>query len=450
VSAQLTTLIKASWWDRRGRFGIWEGLGCCGLQTTDVMYYGSFPVIQLFPELAKSQMKLTQERVEEPGRIPHNMPGSFACCDLDYRERIDLIPQFILLVWRDTRWSGDLDYLRGMWPTALEALARYRAADTDGDGLPNNSGPDQTYDQFPLQGTSAFCGFLYASALVAMEEMAHWLGDEATAHASLEKRQVVLETLDRQLWNGRWYRLSHDAQSGKNNEGVMADQLSGDWFIRQTTGSGLVPDDRAKAALDAVFKHCRRPEGYLVNCAWPQGGTVEIHRNTADQANWPWSGIEFEIAAHLALLDRRDEALQIARDVWDRYERTGLRFNHIECGGHYCRALSAWALYLSLTGYALNAVSGELILEAPAANGALVFFAPKGWGVVRRDGGRLVIEVKAGELALKRLILRGAFDKEKPKRLGAGHTGLAVEWGAHEIKITGGIRVVPADPLELT
>ena len=53
--------------------------------------------------------------------------------------------------------------------------------DHDGDGLPENNGyPDQTYDEWVVQGESAYCGGLWLAALRAAEEIARTLGDSAT------------------------------------------------------------------------------------------------------------------------------------------------------------------------------------------------------------------------------------------------------------------------------
>ncbi len=52
INAQLTTMVKATFYDRGGNFGIWEGQGMAGILTTDVNYYATFPVVQLFPQLA--------------------------------------------------------------------------------------------------------------------------------------------------------------------------------------------------------------------------------------------------------------------------------------------------------------------------------------------------------------------------------------------------------------
>jgi uncharacterized protein (DUF608 family) len=409
IAAQLTTLTKASWWDRSGRFGIWEGLGCCGLQTTDITHYGSFPIAQFFPDVQKSQMRLTRDNVEAKGKIPHMMPGTFACCDVDHRERIDLIPQFILLVWRDVLWTGDLDYLREMWQTIKDSLAYFTTKDTDGDGLPNNTGPDQTYDQFPLKGTSAFVGWLYIGALKATADMAALMKDADYEKDLRDRYHSASGTLQKQLWNGTYYRLCYDPVTGEANEGVMADQLNADWFMRQTTGEGLVDNGRVKSALQTVIDVCTAPAGYLANCAWTGKGAVKIGRHTADQANWPWSGVEYAVAAHLILMGMEREGIQVARDVWKRYERSGMRFNHIECGGHYYRAMSSWAIYLALGGYIINILNQTLSLRFTRKAVDCVLAAPTCWGTLEADGnkGSAKIKISRGRLKLKTIRISG-------------------------------------------
>ncbi len=409
INAQLTTLVKSSWWDERDRFGIWEGLGCCGLQTTDITHYASFPIALLFPEIQKSQMRLTVAAMRERGKIPHMMPGTFGCCDTDERGRIDLIPQFILLVWRDMLWTGDLGYAAEMWGTVVDSIAFFRNFDSDGDGLPNNTGPDQTYDQFPLKGTSAFVGLLYAGALQAAAHLGEQLGHAEEAEQYRSALREVLPKLEQQLWNGSWYRLSHDSHSGRDNEGVMADQLNADWFVRQSTGEGLLRDARVRRALTAVVKHCTNPaHGYLSNCAWPKGGAVHIGRHTADQANMPWTGVEYAVAAHLMLMGMEKESLAIARNVWERHERTGLRFDHIECGEHYYRALSSWALYLAWCGFSVDETAGVLALRPRSGKWQAVLNTSTAWGTARCCGPKtLRIDVAEGVLSLRTLLLRG-------------------------------------------
>lgn len=406
-AAQLTTLVKSSWWDRSGRFGIWEGLGCCGLQTTDITYYGGFPIVQFFPEIQQSQMRLTRDNIEVPGKVPHMMPANFSTGDVDHRGRIDLIPQYILLVWRDVLWTGDLAYAREMWPSVQDALAYFAKTDTDGDGLPNNTGPDQTYDQFPLKGTSAFVGFLYAASLRAAAELADLLGEPQVSAKLRRTLRSALKKLDAQLWNGEYYNLCYDPADGVSNPGVMTDQANSDWFIRQTTGSALLPERKLRSALRAVVDFCTAPQGYLANCAWPYGGAVTIGRHTSDQANSPWSGVEYAAAAHMILAGLEKEGLRAALDVWDRYERAGLRFNHVECGANYYRALSSWAVYLALTGFAWDAPAGALALTCRRPAARFVLSTPGAWGEVSAGSAEVELHLREGALELRVLRLKG-------------------------------------------
>ncbi len=408
ISAQLTTLIKSSWWDREGRFGIWEGLGCCGLQTTDITHYGSFPIVLFFPGLQKSQMRLTRDNAERKGKIPHSMPGTFSCCDHDDRKRVDLVPQFILQIWRDLLWTADEAYGAEMWPVVKDALAFHKVYDTNGDGLPNNTGPDSTYDQFPLKGTSALVGFLYAATLKAVTDLATFAGEQEYAASMEEKLGDALVKLDERLWNGRYYRLCHDPVDGTDNEGVMTDQINGDWFVRQTTGQGLLPEDKIRLALSEILERCAMETGFIANCAWPFGGDVEIGRYTIDQARTPWSGVEYALAAHLILAGMERKGLKVVRDVWDRYEEAGLRFNHIECGEHYYRAMSAWGVYLALTGFALNALEKRLTLAVRDETATFVLNTPNCWGAVETSPSEniLTLNVRRGELVVQEIMLR--------------------------------------------
>jgi len=431
VAAQLTTLVKSSWWDRTGRFAVWEGLGCCGLQTLDITLYGSFPIVQFFPELQKSQMQLPTVTAATTGRPPHLFHGTISGCCTYPNNRIDNSIQFILLVWRDLLWTGDVEYARRLWP-ALEAfLNDAQSTDTDGDGLPNNAGVDQSYDQFPLFGTSAYVGLQYIGALKAASHIAGALGFSDRAADLAARAAKAAAALDSQLWNGDYYNLSFDSAANKGNAGCMADQLCGDWFVRQTDGLGLVDLEKARRAMKAVFKYCRR-DGYLANCDWPRGGRVRIRRETSDQANCPWTGVEFAVAAEMILLGLEKEGLAIARDVWDRYERFGMRYNHIECGGHYYRAVSSWAVYLALYGFAWDARAARLTLRVPKARSAYVWCTPSAWGrVTFKAGARRLVELTAvqGVLALRRVTLAGVAASDCSVKIGGKKVDALLETG---------------------
>jgi len=404
VNAQLTTLFTSSWWDREGRFGIWEGLGCCGLQTMDISFYGSFPVVLFFPELEKSQMRLSLANRKGDGRVPHLMPGAFSCCDADERNRIDLMPQFVLLAFRDMLWTADRSWVQEMYPAVKEALEAMKKTDTDGDGLPNNRGTDQTYDQFPMYGTTAYVGLLYIASLAAAAEMAEYMGEPEQADVYRRESASLLEVYEKELFNGEYYNVYHDPAGGVTNTGCMLDQLAGEWFLRMTGRKGLLPPERVERVLESIHRLNRSPHGFWMNCAWPrEEERLRIPLHVTDQVAAPWSGVEYAAAALFVSAGMTERGLEVARDAWNRYERTGLRYNHIECGEHYYRAMSAWCILLALQGFGFDARRGRIWFAASARPRSFLFNTPSSWGRVSlpaREEGVFTLEVLRGELRL--------------------------------------------------
>jgi non-lysosomal glucosylceramidase len=64
--------------------------------------------------------------------------------------------------------ATDEEFLAECWAAIVQTLLYLKTFDLDGDGIPENSGaPDQTFDDWKLQGVSAYCGGLWIAALEA-------------------------------------------------------------------------------------------------------------------------------------------------------------------------------------------------------------------------------------------------------------------------------------------
>ena len=103
-----------------------------------------------------------------------------------------------------------------------------------------------------------------------------------------------------------------------------------------------------------------------------------------------WTGIEYQVAAHLIYEGMVDEGLAIVRACRDRYD--GLRrnpWNEVECGPHYARAMASWSLLLALSGYHYSA-TGKWISFAPLVNAQdfrSFFTTGSAWGVFSQKAG---------------------------------------------------------------
>jgi hypothetical protein len=210
----------------------------------------------------------------------------------------------------------------------------------------------------------------------------------------------------------------------------MSDQLIGQWWAHQLGLGYLLPPEMVRKALTAVYKYNFKPDltGWkhiprafagngdkgLIICTWPKGGRPDGVMLYSDEV---WTGIEYQVAAHMAYEGMIDESFAIVKGLRDRYD--GLPrapiprnpWNEIECGGHYARAMSSWSMLLALSGYELDGPSGHLRFTPrhTPENFKSFFTGPEGWGTVAqtRNGKSQTnrITVTEGHLRLTRLHL---------------------------------------------
>ncbi|MFN9546930.1 MAG: GH116 family glycosyl hydrolase [Cyanobacteriota bacterium] len=385
--------------DPLGRFGVLECLDYAWYESLDVRLYGSFALLQLWPELDKAVLRsfaraiptadptlrpigwyFTQGkgRVEAPrklaGATPHDLGApnerpfeatnytAYQDCNLWK----DLASDFVLQVWRTFRLAPtgeDLTFLAQCWPASVQALRYLKGFDANQDGLPDNGGaPDQTFDDWPLKGVSAYCGALWIAALEAVLAMGQHLQLELGLDTTAEQREFGqwLEqsraNFDRLLWNGEFYAIDADSDTPV----VMADQLCGDFYARLLGLPPVVADERAHSALGAIREACFESfEGGRLGVAngLRRDGTPLDPKGTHPLE--VWTGINFGLAAYYRLMGETKTALAIAGAVVEQVYSGGLQFRTPEAitaartfrACHYLRPMAIWALWATHTGW---------------------------------------------------------------------------------------------------
>ncbi len=398
-TAHLNTLLKCSWWTGNGDFGIWEGFGSCGFHTTDISYHGSWGLLALFPELQCRQMRMGASFQREDGRVPHFFTPDFSGVD-DGFDRVDMNPQFVLMVCRDYLWTGDRRYLAGLWPHVVRAIESTALLDEDGDGLPDAGTDANTYDAWKFQGTPSYIAFLWLGALTAAVRLAEEAGQAPLA----QKWKALLEKGSQsaaKLWNGGYYSLWVNGEA--RDECCMSDQLDGLWY---TTLLGLPPflqQDTVSKTLDSILKWNFSRENGLINASYPPGAvpTLFTYQNVQALANW--SGIEYAFASLLLEQGRFEAAAQLAGAVEERYWYAGRIFNHEECGDYYYRPLSSWTMMLSLSHFRLDAPQSRLQFTLEPSVHIVPWFSPTGCGTLRRGDGTAEIACLEGKLPVAEL-----------------------------------------------
>ncbi len=399
---QLNTLIKCSWWSEQGDFGLWEGYGSCGFHTTDITYQGSFGILALFPDLQLGQMELGARFQREDGRVHHFFTPDFYSVDNGF-DRVDMNPQFILLICRDYLWTGNTEYLKRMWQPVVKAMESMEKLDVDDDGLPDRETRRNTYDAWSFKGTPSYISSLWLAAVLAAARMAEDLGE----HRLKLEWQALLgkgkENFIKKLWNKEYFSLWVDKET--RDECCMADQIDGQWYAQLLGLGSFIPEQHIRSALRAVIKYNYHPETGLINAVYPEHArpTLHTHRNVQAESNW--SGIEFAFASALLENGMAEEAEAIAENVDQRYFKAGRIFNHEECGDHYYRAMSSWSLLLSVTGFKLDVPRNTVKFLPPGENMAGPWFSPSGFGHFRKDSKTFALVCKYGKLSFDKLVL---------------------------------------------
>ncbi|MHC4250450.1 MAG: GH116 family glycosyl hydrolase, partial [Planctomycetota bacterium] len=321
-------------------------------------------------------------------------------------DRVDMNPQFVLLVCRDWLWTGDREYLERMWPHIKRAMANTVELDTDGDGLPDQDTRRNTYDVWNFFGTPSYIASLWLGALLAGARMAEEMGEVGLAsewRGTLEKGR---KSFDEKLWNGEFYSLWVDGD--RRDECCMTDQIDGEWFTELIGLGHTLPKERIRAALSAVMKHNFNPEDGLVNATYPPGRKPVIHTYRNLQAMAPWTGIEYPIASMMLDFGMVGEAQEVVVAIHERYLRAGRFWNHVECGDHYYRAMASWAILLGATGFKVDAPVERLTVAPPFGQDRLraPWVSSTGWGVFEETRDRFRLECREGTLAFRELRLR--------------------------------------------
>lgn len=335
--------------------------------TSDVRFYGSWPLIMLWPDLDKQCVKqfsdsISTQRKDRPtalGTCAHDFGNRYSVFSAwnayNYRDSTkwkDLNAKFTLMVYRDWQLTGktDRDFLNYCWPSVKIAMARVKSQDSDGDGLPNSVGVDQTYDDMELEGNTAYCGGLFLAACLAARELAIAAGEPGQAEIYQSWFELARSNFEEKLWTGSYYRMD----TGKEGHRIMSDQLCGQWYAKACGLPGIVSDEHAVEAWRTIyetnFKQFENGEIGPVNVIFPDGA----YDNRTNQTREVWVGTAWSVAAGMVQQGLIREAEEIGyslyNTIWNTHE-LWFRTPEAWCAGvkdvrayYYMRATAVWAL----------------------------------------------------------------------------------------------------------
>jgi hypothetical protein len=451
VAANLTILKSPTVLRQEdGRLWSWEGCsddaGCCAGSCTHVWNYAQ-AVPHLFPALERT-LRETEFGPSQDNRGHQTFRSALPIRQVahDFHAAADGQLGGILKVHRDWRISGNTPWLRGLWPK-VKASLDYCIQEWD----PERKGwleepHHNTYD-IEFWGPDGMCTSFYVAALRAAELMGQALGEDVADYAALRERGV--RRMEEELFDGEYFiqkiqwknlrakdptemqsmvgayspearaLLEKEGPKYQYGTGCLSDGVLGAW-LAEVCGVGPVLDPKKVTShVQAVHRHNLKPdlsahanpqrpsyacgnEGGLLLCTWPKGGELSL---PFVYSNEVWTGIEYQVAAHLMLSGKVAEGLDIVRACRDRYDgRVRNPFNEYECGHWYARAMSSYALLQGLSGARYDAVDKVLYLR-PSISGDFRCFlsTASGYGTVGVKNGQPFLEVKSGTIEVEKI-----------------------------------------------
>jgi uncharacterized protein (DUF608 family) len=451
VAANLTilkspTVLRQS----DGKLWSWEGCGdnsgCCHGSCTHVWNYAQ-AIPHLFPSLERT-LRETEfgPSQNEAGHQTFRASLPIRPVVHDFHAAADGQLGGIMKAYREWRISGDTEWLRALWPEVRKSLEYcIETWDPGHQGLVEEP-HHNTYD-IEFWGPEGMCTSFYLGALAAAVQMSKALGDDVPLYSELLAKGT--QAAESTLFNGEYFmqRIEWKNLRAKNpvevksfggayspeamalmekegpkyqyGNGCLSDGVLGSWLAlmcgvgqvldREKVGSHLQSVHRYNLKHDlSDYANPQRPayaygtEGGLLLCTWPKGGELSL---PFVYSNEVWTGIEYQVAAHLMRLGMVNEGLEVVRACRERYDgRVRNPFNEYECGHWYARAMASYALLQGLSGARYDAVEKVLHLE-PSLKGDFQCFlsTASGYGTVGVRKGKPFYDPEHGTLEIREI-----------------------------------------------
>ena len=434
--------------------GVHEKEGSCEGLCQHVYNY-AYATCFLFPDLERSVRELefkyslraggeTHFRIGLPLGAEPTQSGHFPCLDGQMGT--------VIKVYREWKLSGDdawllrhFDGVCAILEYAYSESNPYRW-DRDRDGVLEGM-QHHTLDM-ELIGPSSWLEGFYLAALKAGAEMAEHLGyaDKAREYFEIYEKgrewtrdnlfngeyfihkiditdKSLLEPFDDKFdmisryWNGEAGQIKYQI-----GEGCSIDQLTGQWHADLCGLGNIFDEQQIRVALDAMYRYNFKPsmrdvanvwrvfalngEAGAIMCDYPNGCEKPVIPITYCEECM--TGFEYMLAGLLAKHGYADRAVDVVRAIRARYDgKKRNPYNEMECGSHYVRALSSFALLPIYSGFSFD-LARERIGFAPieqADVNRFAWFCGSAWGNIVMDDAKAEICVIDGEIKLSRLSL---------------------------------------------
>ena len=413
-----------------GRMWAWEGCsdtwGSCHGSCTHVWNY-AFAISSLFPYLERTLREtefFISQNKDGHQTFRANLPISPT--EHNFHAASDGQLGGIMKAYREWRISGNNAWIKRMYPKMRSSLDYcIKTWDPDKIGVLSKA-HHNTYD-IEFWGPDGMCTSFYLGALKTMIVVSEFMDEDCSEYKNIYASGK--EYCETKLFNGEYFYQDIVLDDPKLDilkdskyqygTGCISDGVIGCWMAKMCGLGDILDPGKVKSHLSNVYKYNmkhdlsshsnpQRPgyalsdEGGLLLCSWPHGNQPML---PFPYSNEVWTGIEYQVASHMAAVGMVDECLDIVTEARKRYDGSKRNpYDEYECGHWYARAMASYALICGLTGIRYDYVEKTLYID-PNIEGDFDSFlcTETGYGLAGIKDGKPYVTAVKGTISVKNI-----------------------------------------------
>ena len=323
ITCSLGSFLMNTWWAEsdsgREWFSVWEGSCCRFHSTVDVEYNDAWFYFSYWPELLEKIMDewvLYLKTCHQGTYLSHDMGWNQECIgqvyphDMAVEENTD----FILLLYRYWKSTGDTAYMRGKFPLVRKLVDFIINCDDNNNGLPDQytwNTLDQSTPALQFAKDQTYLGVKCLSAHQAAREMAL---NQSVPDLTCEKKchgqvELINQTLAYELWlsdhfavclDGNVEAADREAYSIYPSNGLL-------YLFSGGRSTGVTSGNMERFRTDIVNSTDKTMKKY--GCTH---STYNAYNQWVSQNLW-----RDQLACHLGVQLRSDNPLALTGRYWD-------------------------------------------------------------------------------------------------------------------------------------
>ena len=361
-----------------GLFGLNEDpRHCPQIECVPCSFYGNYPLVYFFPELARSTLRGYNAYQFPDGQVawifggttgqPATLPLEMARPARGYQTTLNG-PCVVDMVYRYWLCTGDEAGLRELYDLV-------KGATTFTMGLRPADGPDgvisfpagnvgtEWFEACTWAGMAAHIGGIHLASLLQAEAVARLVGDGVFAQRCRAWFEQGRAAMEGKMWAGSYYLNYWEPQTGRRSDLVMANQLDGQWMAAMAGLDGVFAPERIQTVLQTVRHTCVAATAFgAVNFA-TSAGKPEANGGGLGTGYHPYAMFPPEVVmlgATYIYVGDHELGLELCRRCWANIARQGRTWDQpnivrgdtgeIVYGGDYYQNLILWTLPAAIGG----------------------------------------------------------------------------------------------------